>query len=147
MIRRLLMLAIALPLAAACGGARTPSSHPDGTAATSEIGGDQLANTQSGRMEDLLARVPGLEVVRASGGDFELRIRGGRISGGTNAEPLLIIDGMQVRAGGNGQALTGMNPQDVARVEVLKDAGSTAIYGSAGVNGVVIITTKRGRRP
>ena len=91
-------------------------------------------------MEDLLARVPGLQVMRI-GGDVEIRIRD---SGGY---PLLIIDGMQIHSGGNGQALTGMNPQDVARVEVLKDAGSTAIYGAAGVNGVVIITTKRGRRP
>jgi TonB-dependent SusC/RagA subfamily outer membrane receptor len=137
----------ALIMIAACGGSRTPASRPaDGTGATSTMSEEQLSRPQAARMEDLLARVPGLEVSRVSQGGYALRIRGGRMTGGYD-EPLLVVDGMPVRAGGNAQILSGMNPQDVARIEVLKDAGSTAIYGSAGVHGVVVITTKRGRTP
>src|SRR5690606_37645703 len=53
--------------------------------------------------------------------------------------PLVIFDGMQ---GGN---ISGVHPQDIESIEVLKDASSTAIYGSQGANGVIIVTTKRGK--
>ena len=135
-------MALGLLLFAACGGSRKPSGHSNGTAATTSIGSTELERAQTGRMEDLLARVPGLEVIRR-GGDIALRVRGNL----GNNDPLVVVDGMVIRAGGISQLLNGMNPQDVARVEVLKDAGSTAIYGSGGVNGVVLITTKRGRKP
>lgn len=141
MILRMVRVACGLVVLAACGGSRMPASRPDGTTATTTIGTEELERAQSGRMEDLLARVPGLEVVR-NGSEIALRVRG-NVSG---VDPLVVIDGMQVRQGGVSQTLNGMNPQDVARVQVLKDAGSTAIYGSAGINGVVLITTKRGRR-
>ena len=137
----------ALILIAACGGSRTPASRPaEGTGATTTMTEEELSKPQVARMEDLLARVPGLEVIRVSQTGYALRIRGGRMTGGYE-EPLLVVDGMPVRGGGNSQILSALNPQDVARIEVLKDAGSTAIYGSAGVNGVVVITTKRGRKP
>lgn len=133
---------IGLALLGACGGSRKPSARADGTTATTSIGSAELERAQTGRMEDLLARVPGLEVIR-KGGEIALRVRG-NFSGG---DPLVVVDGMVIRTGGVSQLLNGMNPHDVARIEVLKDAGSTAIYGSGGVNGVVLITTRRGRKP
>ena len=71
------------------------------------------------------------------GGNTMIRIRGlNSINGGN--EPLVVIDGLQ---GGN---LNSLNPQDIASIEILKDASATAIYGSRGANGVIIITTRLG---
>ena|SRR5919198_3248172 len=95
------------------------------------------------RVVDMMeGRVPGLSVIRLPNGDISLRIRGSRSFQGDN-EPLLVIDDVPVR-GSIGVALASLVPQDIARIDVLKDAGSTAIYGSRGANGVIVITTKRG---
>jgi TonB-dependent SusC/RagA subfamily outer membrane receptor len=92
-------------------------------------------------MEELFAgRFPGVEVYRAPGGGISVRIRGQNTLAGTN-EPLYIIDGTRVQSGNGG--LLFLDPQEIARIEVLKDIGSTSIYGSEGANGVIIITTKR----
>ncbi len=87
------------------------------------------------------------------GGGISVRVRGqATISG--NSDPLYVIDGVPVIAGNlqqdgfGGQtqnALAGLNPQDIESIEVLKDASTTAIYGTRGANGVVLITTKRGK--
>ncbi len=67
-----------------------------------------------------------------------IRIRGlNSINGGN--EPLIVIDGLQ---GGN---INSLNPNDIASMEILKDASATAIYGSRGANGVILITTKLGK--
>ena len=58
-------------------------------------------------------------------------------------QPLYVIDGMPIQAPSFGSALAGIPPNDVERIDVLKDAGSLAIYGSQGANGVILITTKR----
>jgi TonB-dependent SusC/RagA subfamily outer membrane receptor len=60
-----------------------------------------------------------------------------------SSEPLYIIDGAKVQSGPGG--LLFLDPNEIKRIEVLKDIGSTAVYGSEGANGVVIITTKRAR--
>ena len=60
------------------------------------------------------------------------------INGGNNA--LIVVDGLQ---GGN---LNSLNPNDIESMEILKDASATAIYGSRGANGVILITTKSGRK-
>lgn len=86
-------------------------------------------------------RVPGLTVIRLPNGDVSLRIRGNR-SLNSNNEPLLVIDGVPTQ-GPIGPALAGLSPRDIARIDVLKDAGATAIYGVRGANGVILITTKR----
>jgi TonB-dependent starch-binding outer membrane protein SusC len=87
------------------------------------------------------------------GGGVSVRVRGQTSINATN-DPLYVIDGVPVIAGditqngfgGQGQnALAGLNPQDIASMEVLKDAASAAIYGSRAANGVVLITTKRGQ--
>ena len=85
----------------------------------------------SGVAESLQGRITGLDI---NGGD--LRIRGNRSVNGSNA-PLIIIDGVQ------GGSMSDLNPNDIESVDVLKDASSTAIYGSQGANGVIIITTKK----
>ena len=105
------------------------------------------AETRVARVEDLLrARAPGLEVLPLRDGTFTLRIRGHRGLTGSLAadEPLLVIDDIPA-LGSAGAMLAGLTPQDIARIDVLKDAGATAVYGSRGANGVIIITTKRGR--
>lgn len=88
----------------------------------------------------LQGRVAGVEVVNnsgAPGGNVSIRIRGSNSILGDN-NPLYVIDGFI------GADFNDLNPDDVASIEVLKDASSTAIYGSRGANGVVLITTKKG---
>lgn len=89
----------------------------------------------------LQGRVPGVWVQNNSGSprpEYNIRIRGANsIQGGNN--PLIVIDGFQ------GGDLSILNPQDIESIEILKDASATAIYGSRGANGVVLVTTKMGK--
>lgn len=88
----------------------------------------------------LLGRAAGLQVTQNSGvpgGEFRIRIRGANsISGGN--QPLFVVDGQFLD-------ISAVNVNDIQSIEVLKDASATAIYGNRGANGVVLITTKRGR--
>lgn len=91
-------------------------------------------------MESLQGKVAGLDITRESGqagAEIKMQLRGNR-SFTADGNPLFLIDGLP------GDYAT-LNPNDIASIEVLKDASSTAIYGSAGSNGVVIITTKGGQ--
>ena len=93
------------------------------------------------RVSDALqGRVAGVNVVSDGlpGGSVKIRIRGTNSINKSN-EPLYVVDGM-VRESG----MEGINPEDIQSMQILKDASSTAIYGSRGANGVVIITTKSG---
>ena len=74
---------------------------------------------------------------------ISIRIRGASTFLGSS-EPLYIIDGAKVQSGPGG--LLFLDPGDIKKIEVLKDIGSTAIYGSEGANGVILITTKRALR-
>jgi TonB-dependent SusC/RagA subfamily outer membrane receptor len=95
--------------------------------------------------EDLVQGLAGVTVRHLPSGGVSLRIRGSS-SLSSDAEPLYVINGVPMRAG-PGQALLGVNPRDITRIDVLKDAGATSIYGSRGANGVVLIfTTPRSRR-
>ena len=108
-------------------------------AITSIKSADIAAAPTSNAMEALQGKVAGLDIVKSSGqagADVNIQLRGTRSIYGDNS-PLFIIDGI---AGSYNQ----INPSDIESIEVLKDASSTAIYGSAGANGVVIITTKKG---
>jgi len=90
----------------------------------------------------LQGRVAGLYAVSGGyrpGSDVTIRIRGNRSFAADN-DPLFVVDGIPITGG-----LNDLNPNDIQSMEVLKDASATAIYGSRGANGVVIITTKRGR--
>ena len=110
---------------------------------------DITKSPASNAMEALQGQVPGMDIVRNSGkatSGVTINIRGKRSLSDVRDEwgndianaPLFIIDGMQ---GGN---FADLAPSDIESIEILKDASSTAIYGSQGANGVVIITTKRG---
>src|SRR4051812_39411201 len=116
----------------------------DVTGAIGSVSGDDISHQRVARVEELLrGRVAGVEVVPLPNGDFSLRIRNASSNAG-NAAPLIVLDGMPLpRGGGVGSALAGIAPSDISRIEVLRDAGSAAAYGSDGVNGVVLITTKR----
>jgi TonB-dependent SusC/RagA subfamily outer membrane receptor len=160
---RLLEAAGALAIAAvtACAGKAPP---PEVRAPEEEVSlgyGTQSRATNTGsvssivptetdrhytQIEDLLVgRAPGLEVIRTANGDVSLRIRGSR-SFYASDEPLIVVDGVPLESSaGLRTALAGLTPQDIARIDVLKDAGSTAIYGSRGANGVIVITTRRAR--
>ena len=90
----------------------------------------------------LQRKVPGLKVTRTTDGGIALNIRGAASFMGEPATPLYILDGLPFRPGAEG-AITGVNPNDIASVRVLKGA-EAGIYGSEGANGVIIITTKLG---
>ena len=111
------------------------------TGATVEVKGEDIAsrNTMSA-LGALQNQSPGVNIQAASGqpGDgFKISIRGAGTNGST--APLYIIDGV---AGGDINAL---NPADIERIDVLKDAASCAIYGARAANGVIMITTKQGK--
>lgn len=111
------------------------------TGAISTVSADELdRSTAPSVVSRLQGQVSGVTVTQANrpGGDAIIRIRGiGTIN---NASPLFVIDGVPVGPGNN------LNPNDIESISILKDASSTAIYGTRGANGVVIITTKRGQR-
>ena len=94
------------------------------------------------RIEDALqGRVSGISVTSSGvpGGDLKIRVRGASSINKSN-DPLYVVDGI-VRESG----LDGINPEDIQSMQILKDASSTAIYGSRGANGVVLVTTKTGK--
>lgn len=91
-------------------------------------------------LAEMLARIPGVQVAQLAGGQVSVRIRGTN-SFRSGTEPLYVLDGMPVLSGGG---LFGLSPSTIESITVLKDAGSTAIYGSRGANGVILIKTKQG---
>lgn len=91
-------------------------------------------------MEGLAGKISGLDITRESGQagtSPQILLRGNR-SLNADCSPLYVIDGV------SGGSIDNINPNDIESIEVLKDASSTAIYGSAGANGVIIVTTKQG---
>ena len=114
----------------------------DVTGAISSIDGGALRNLPvAGASQAIQGRAAGVEVVRnggAPGSGGSIRIRGtGTVN---NADPLIVVDGVPLTYGN----LNNINPNDIASIEVLKDASSSAIYGQRAANGVVIVTTKKG---
>lgn len=111
--------------------------------AITSVKGEDLLEQPVPRVDQLLrGRVAGMQVVQTNGtpgASSSIRIRGGNSLSASN-EPLYVIDGF-VDAGD----LNSLNPSDIESIEVLKDATSTAIYGARGSNGVILITTKRGK--
>jgi TonB-dependent SusC/RagA subfamily outer membrane receptor len=92
------------------------------------------------RVEELfIGRFPGVQVLNVNG-QVQVRIRGSS-SFSANTEPLILVDGQQITQGSGG--LIGLNPRDIHKIEVLKDAVSMAEFGVRGSNGVIRITTKR----
>ena len=130
----------------------------DLTGAISSIKSEELQDVAVTTFEQALqGRAAGVQVTQATGapgGETNIRIRG-TSSVNASSEPLYVIDGMLVNSNGNEVAagargprigpLAAINPNDIESIEILKDASATAIYGSRGANGVVLITTKKGK--
>ena len=128
-----------------------------GTARTKDLTGSAVAVSEDKFLKGSLAtpeqlimgKVPGLKVTSndgAPGSGSTLRIRGGTSINASN-DPLIVIDGVPVDNGGIAGAanpLSLINPNDIESFVVLKDASASAIYGSRGANGVILITTKKG---
>ncbi|TGE23436.1 SusC/RagA family TonB-linked outer membrane protein [Hymenobacter metallicola] len=115
----------------------------DVTGSVASVGAKQIKDVPvNSAAEALTGRLAGVQVTSSEGqpgSDIRIRVRGGGSITQDNS-PLYIVDGVQLE-----NALSVLSPQDIASVDVLKDASATAIYGARGANGVVIITTKGGR--
>ena len=115
----------------------------DLTGSVSTVGARQFEEQPVKNVADILqGRTAGVEVTSSSGmpgAGAKVRIRG-TTSINKSSDPLYVIDGIISSSG-----LDGLNPQDIQSMEVLKDASSTAIYGSRGANGVILVTTRSGR--
>jgi TonB-dependent starch-binding outer membrane protein SusC len=114
----------------------------DLTGSVSSIKTEQLLQLPTARVDQAIqGRAPGVFIMNTDGspgGNTLIRIRGNNsINGGNN--PLIIVDGLQ------GANINQLNPNDIQSMEILKDASATAIYGSRGANGVILITTKLGK--
>jgi TonB-dependent SusC/RagA subfamily outer membrane receptor len=115
----------------------SPTRPLSGTTVTAE----DMARSPDIPIERMLqARVPGVLITRTPDGWLSVRIRGATTINGAT-EPLYIIDGLPIQAGSGG-SLVGINPSDIASIEVLKDAADLAFYGVRGSNGVIIVKTK-----
>ena len=131
------------------------------TGSVTKVKADIFETSQAATLDGALSgQVAGLNVTASSGqpgADSHIRIRGGNSVNASN-EPLYVIDGFiyfkDASAGSTGLSgiegslnpLATINPNDIESVEVLKDVSATAIYGSRGANGVILITTKKGQR-
>ncbi|TLV03360.1 SusC/RagA family TonB-linked outer membrane protein [Dyadobacter luticola] len=113
----------------------------DLTGSVSQVGTKDFKDQPVTRLEEALqGRASGVLVSKSSGtpgGDIKVRIRGVNSITGNN-QPLVVVDGII------GFTMSSVNPNDIESMEVLKDASATAIYGSRGSNGVILITTKKG---
>ena len=132
----------------------------DLTGAVSSVKATELNKSTSTSIAQLLqGQAPGLQAFQNSaqpGGSVSLLIRGAS-SLAANNSPLIVIDGFATNgvasesnlfygSGSTDNALNSINPNDIESIEVLKDASSTAIYGARAANGVILITTKRGKK-
>ncbi len=140
----------------------------DISGASVSVSGEELTSTVSANLDQALqGKAAGVTAVITSGqpgASVSIRIRGQGTLSSNAAEPLYIVDGIQIQnvsQGGHGVGLgdklgngpvgtfsgglSSINPSDILSIEILKDASATAIYGSRGANGVVLITTKRGK--
>ncbi|GHA76306.1 SusC/RagA family TonB-linked outer membrane protein [Pontibacter akesuensis] len=113
------------------------------TGSVASISSEEITQVPSGNITQALqGRLPGVEFAQSSsqpGASMQIRIRGTRsISGGN--DPLVVLDGIPFPG-----AISDINPNDIKSIDILKDASATAIYGSRGANGVVLISTKTGK--
>lgn len=130
----------------------------DLTGSVSSIKGDAIREMPVTSVDQAIqSRAPGVQVTQSSGapgGGISIRVRGAN-SINSGSEPLYVIDGFPMYpdngamgTGGNRQpsnAMATINPNEIESIEILKDASATSIYGSRGANGVILITTKRGK--
>ncbi len=117
----------------------------DVTGSVTSVKTEALKEIPANSVEGLLqGRAAGLQVINSSqdpGAGATVRIRGGSSLRGSNA-PLVVVDGFPLGDAGD---LKQINPSDIVNMEILKDASASAIYGSRGANGVIMVTTKRAK--
>lgn len=121
------------------------SQRPENLAvAVGSLTREQMAPRATRPEELFQGRIAGVDVTRKADGGYAVRIRGaGGLTG--NGAPLFVLDGVPLTGIGPDNALAGIDPAWIDRIDVLKDGASAAIYGSQGMNGVVLITTRRPR--
>lgn len=115
----------------------------DLTGSVVQINPDKIADQNPASVQDVLRGTPGLQIgydASAKGQDASILLRG-KNSLGTSASPLIVLDGMAFYG-----ELSEINPDDIGQIDVLKDASSAAIYGAKAAAGVIIITTKKGKK-
>lgn len=115
----------------------------DVTGATANISNKQLTSMPvSDALEGMQGKAAGVDITTSQrpGEVGDISIRGVRSIDASNS-PLYVVDGMVIQNGG----IENLNPQDIEAIDILKDASATAIYGSRGANGVVLVTTKKGK--
>ncbi|QZE15229.1 SusC/RagA family TonB-linked outer membrane protein [Halosquirtibacter laminarini] len=122
----------------------------DLTGSVASVKADEIVKNAGATLDQgLQGKVAGVHIMQNSatpGGGVSVRIRG--VGGFNNSEPLYVVDGVPVNATSSeaSNPLSSINPNDIASLDILKDAASAAIYGSRAANGVVIITTKKGQK-
>jgi TonB-linked SusC/RagA family outer membrane protein len=117
----------------------------DLTGSVVQIDPNKIADQNPNSVQDILRGTPGLQIgfdssAKGAGASIQLRGQNSLYTDGSHNAPLIILDGMQF----NGE-LSEINPDDIAQIDVLKDASSAAIYGAKAASGVIIITTKKGK--
>jgi len=114
------------------------------TGSVASIGGEKLRDVPTPNVSQALqGRIAGVDISQTStrpGATMQIRIRGDRSLTGSN-DPLVVLDGIPFIG-----SIGDINPNDIKSVDILKDASATAIYGSRGANGVILVTTNRGQR-
>ncbi len=117
----------------------------DLTGSVVQIKPDNLINENPQTVQDVLRGVPGLKVGYSAsakgGGSLQVRGQTSVYNEGSHNSPLIILDGMQFYG-----ELSEINPDDIGQIDILKDASATAVYGSKAASGVIIITTKKGKK-
>lgn len=145
----------------ACGGPGLPPAGPAPgqvdvgrgtqpeekvTGAVTAVNEDKLGRSAPYRIEELLrGKLAGVRVITHPNGDYSFRVRGGNTSLNEEApqDALVLVDGVQTTPSSLRAALSGLTPEDIRQVSVLKDVASTAVYGGRGAGGVILINTKR----
>lgn len=149
-----LWLALAIAVAGCSqSGQPSTSSSPEtsvrgdqASANAATVGAAEIDKAPGESIEKTLeGRVAGVVVSRSPEGGIAVRIRGATSVYGNN-EPLYVLDGLPIQPGPGG-SLSGINPNDIESIRVLKDAAEIAFYGSRGANGVIIIKTKKAQKP
>lgn len=111
------------------------------TGSVSTVQGRDNQTDRPRTLVEMLSRVPGVRVMERAYGETTVRIRGSS-SFLADEEPLFVVDGVMMPSGDS--VFRNLNPNQIESISVLKDAGQTAVYGSRGANGVILITMKKG---
>jgi len=148
---RVVCLAIFCALIVGCGSSsgKPASTSPSPAAAPqggSTVTSQDIHPAPNEPIEKVLqGRISGVVVTQAPDGGILVQIRGQSAAMG-NTQPLYILDGVAIEPGPSG-SLSGISPYDIESIRVLKDPADLTMYGSRGANGVIVIKTKKAKRP